>query len=109
MGVRGLWSHIRNNGYNFREIKLQNSYIVFDGYNIVNKLYLDSPIFTQYNGEYLVYDIVIQIFLDNLRKCNLEPIFVFDGIHEVDPSARTVLCYKSELLLFYCLNMGMLI
>ncbi|VDM30593.1 unnamed protein product [Hydatigera taeniaeformis] len=83
MGVRGLWSYVRGNDSNFREVRLNNSYIVFDGYNIVNKLYLDSPIPTQYNGEYLVYDNVIQQFLDNLRKCNLEPIFVFDGIREV--------------------------
>ncbi|CDS42901.1 conserved hypothetical protein [Echinococcus multilocularis] len=90
MGVRGLSSYIRKNDYNFREIKLKDSYIVFDGYNIVNNLYLDSPIYTQYNGEYMAFDALIQNFVNNLRKCNLEPIFVFDGIREVSKSSTVL-------------------
>lgn len=84
MGVPGLSSYIRKDESNFREIKLRDTLIIFDGLNILNQIYMGSSIFTQYNGEYLEYDIAIERFLNNLQKCNLEPIFVYDGIHEVD-------------------------
>ena len=83
MGVRGLWSYLQREPGNFREVKLKDSFIVFDGYNIINQLYLNSSLFTQYNGEYYEFDVIIEKFLSNLKKCKLEPIFVFDGIREV--------------------------
>ncbi|VDO02861.1 unnamed protein product, partial [Rodentolepis nana] len=82
MGVRGLFSYIRKEQGNFRPIQLRNSFIILDGYNIISKLYLHPSLYTQYNGEYFAFDIIVEEFLLNLKKCNLEPIFIFDGLHE---------------------------
>nr|CDS32239.1 expressed conserved protein [Hymenolepis microstoma] len=46
-------------------------------------MYLRSTLYTQYNGEYFGFDIIVEEFLLNLKKCNLEPIFIFDGLHEL--------------------------
>ena len=97
MGVRGLLSYITSTEYNFREIKLQTSFIILDGYNFINSLYHDSTLLTQYNGEYLEFDNAIEEFLQNLKKCNLDPIFVFDGVHEV---CVPILNHKASLMVF---------
>ena len=83
MGVRGLWSYVQREPGNFREIHLRKSFIVFDGYNIINKLYIASTLLTQYDGEYYEFDVIVEKFLKNLQICELDPIFIFDGIHEV--------------------------
>lgn len=102
MGVRGLFSYIRKEQSNFRPIQLRDSFIIFDGHNIINKLYLNSPLYTQYNGEYFGFDIIVEKFLLNLRKCNLEPIFVFDGLHEVcDFLIHFVTCALSDSTIHY--------
>ena len=79
----GLRSFIQREPGNFRNIKLRKSFVVFDGYNIIVELYVNSTLLTQYNGELYAFDVIIEKFLSNLQKCELEPIFVFDGIREV--------------------------
>ncbi|VDN31434.1 unnamed protein product [Dibothriocephalus latus] len=81
MGVRGLSSYVRNDPRNFSPLILHDTYIVVDGFNLINYLYLHSSLYTQYNGEYLAFDTIVEDFITNLRKCRVEPIFVFDGVH----------------------------
>ncbi|KAL7057874.1 hypothetical protein AAHC03_016495 [Spirometra sp. Aus1] len=81
MGVRGLSSYVRNDPRNFSPLILHDTYIVVDGFNLINYLYINSPLYTQFNGEYLAFDVIVENFITNLRKCRVEPIFVFDGVH----------------------------
>uniref|UniRef100_A0A5K3FBN7 XPG_I_2 domain-containing protein n=1 Tax=Mesocestoides corti TaxID=53468 RepID=A0A5K3FBN7_MESCO len=103
MGVVGLSSHIRRDFSSFRTTRLHNSFIVFDGFNMINHLYINSGILTQYNGEYMAFDVATEGFILKLRQCNLEPIFVFDGIHEVS-KLQTVLRRTNDRLIT-CFNL----
>lgn len=97
MGVRGLTSYIRNDSSNFKAIRLHDTIVIIDGHNVINSLYINSTIPTQFNGEYMAFDVAIERFLQNLLQCNIDPIFIFDGIHEVS------FILKSPCLLF-CSN-----
>ncbi|VDN13079.1 unnamed protein product [Dibothriocephalus latus] len=83
MGVSLLQTFLRNNPSNFTTYRLHSTTIVVDGPNIANNLYEEASILNQFNGEYLQYEALVERYLLNMRKCEVEPIFVFDGLHEV--------------------------
>ncbi|BHF84839.1 Protein asteroid 1 [Sparganum proliferum] len=82
MGIPLLQTFLRNNPGNFTTYRLHRTKVVIDGPNISNTLYNEAGIFNQFNGEYLQYEALVEQFLLNMRKCEVEPIFVFDGLHE---------------------------
>ncbi len=84
MGVKGLYGYLKDKSYeNFAAYKLHKSRVVFDGNNIVYALYNKSGLLTQFDGEYLAFEVYIERFIAEMRKCAIDPIFVFDGIHDV--------------------------
>ncbi|VDN16222.1 unnamed protein product [Dibothriocephalus latus] len=82
MGVPLLQTFLRNTPSNFTTYRLHSTKLVIDGPNISNTLYNEASILNQFNGEYLQYEALVERYLLNLRKCEVEPIFVFDGLHE---------------------------
>ncbi|VDN22462.1 unnamed protein product, partial [Dibothriocephalus latus] len=80
MGIRLLRKFLESNPDNFKTIRLHKTPIIVDGPNAAFSLYSGALILNQFNGEYLQFAAVVERFLLNLRKCELEPIFVFDGV-----------------------------
>lgn len=83
MGVRGLSTYIYHNPGNFTDYKLHNTFVIFDAHNFVNFIYFNSGLYTQFNGEYILFVHKIKKFIRSLRQCLIKPIFVFDGCHQV--------------------------
>lgn len=86
MGVRGLTTYLQSDPRNFIEYQLHNTTVIIDGLNFLNFLYFDSGLYTQFNGEYLAFSGVIHRFINILKRCNINPIFVLDGCHDVSSS-----------------------
>ncbi|CAH8641168.1 Protein asteroid 1 [Schistosoma haematobium] len=82
MGVRGLTTYLQSDPRNFTEYQLHNTTVIIDGLNFLNFLYFDSGLYTQFNGEYLAFSGVIYRFINTLKRCNINPIFVLDGCHD---------------------------
>ncbi|CAH8560395.1 unnamed protein product [Schistosoma turkestanicum] len=82
MGVRGLTTYLESDPRNFIDYQLHNTTVVIDALNFLNFLYFDSELYTQFNGEYLAFSGVINRFINSLKRCGINPIFVFDGCHE---------------------------
>uniref|UniRef100_A0A1B6DTK4 Asteroid domain-containing protein n=3 Tax=Clastoptera arizonana TaxID=38151 RepID=A0A1B6DTK4_9HEMI len=84
MGVRGLKTFIDSNQEKFlQDYKLHNCYIVIDGDNIAVKiLFSENHDSENFGGSYYEYAKNIRKFFETLRKCNVNPIIVFDGGYE---------------------------
>ncbi len=87
MGVKGLLGFLSKdeNTVNFDDYELHNRRVVFDGNNVVYSLYDESGLAKLFGGENMAFAVFIEKFINKLRKCAIEPIFVFDGIHDVSP------------------------
>ncbi len=84
MGVKRLFSYLKQRSSdNFSAYKLHTSQVVLDGNNIIYILYEKSRLLTQFHGEYLAFEVYIEQFIAEMKKCAIDPIFVFDGIHDV--------------------------
>ncbi len=96
MGVTGLYSYIKeNHSDNFIAYELHNSPVVFDGNNVAYALYRHSKLSKQFDGENLAFEIYIEKFINEMKQCEIKPIFVFDGLHEVSHlSFLYILCNK---------------
>ncbi|THD25851.1 hypothetical protein D915_003371 [Fasciola hepatica] len=81
MGVRGLSTYISHDPNSFVKFELHNTYLVFDAENFINHCYRNSGLARHYGGEYMDFTVCVQIFLEQLRQCQITPIFVFDGCH----------------------------
>lgn len=91
MGVLGLFSFIRNEPNNFGPFQLHNTRAVFDAMNVLHFVSKTTPSLTQpFNGEYLAFDVTVEDFINKFRQCKIEPIFVFDGVHEVSRYFRSI-------------------
>ncbi len=82
MGVKGLFSYL-NSSENVSAYRLHKTQVVLDGNNIAYTLYEKSRLLTQFDGEYLGFEVFIERFIAEMKKCAIDPIFVFDGIHDV--------------------------
>ena len=83
MGIPLLSSFISNIDGLRKTYKLSNSYLVIDGNNLMHILY---QLFNKRNqndfifgGNYTDYRKFFHKFFDNLKKCNIKPIMIFDG------------------------------
>ncbi len=100
MGVKGLLGFLskheneQGNTMNFDDYKLHNSRVVFDGNNVVYSLYDKSGLTKLFGGENMAFAMFIENFINELRKCEIEPIFVFDGIHDVSPFLHLFCLFK---------------
>ncbi len=83
MGVWGLTSYLkRKRDWNYKFYALQDCYLVVDGRNFLTGFYQSKGLSSEYNGEYLAYELAEEL-IKNFQKCGVTPIFVFDGPKEV--------------------------
>ncbi|VDP85347.1 unnamed protein product [Echinostoma caproni] len=81
MGVRGLSTYISHDPNSFTKYELHNTYLVFDAENYINHCYRNSGLARQFGGEYMDFAVYVRMFLKQLRRCRITPIFIFDGCH----------------------------
>lgn len=84
MGVPGLFTYINNDENNFESFQLHNTCVVFDANNVLHFIHDScSSLTIPFNGEYLAFDAAVEELIETFKKCQIKPIFVFDGVHEV--------------------------
>uniref|UniRef100_A0A023EZ07 Putative asteroid n=1 Tax=Triatoma infestans TaxID=30076 RepID=A0A023EZ07_TRIIF len=84
MGVRGLTTFINSNSHMyFVEFKLHGCPLIVDGNSLAAVLYSETlgP-YSAFGGDYDHFAEHVENFIKNLKKCEIEPIFVFDGGYE---------------------------
>lgn len=84
MGIPGLTSFInRNSTSYFENHQLTDSLIIIDGYALTNYLYkMYEKQTSAFGGDYDIISTVYIDFINLLLRCNITPIFVFDGAYE---------------------------
>ncbi|XP_034182093.2 protein asteroid-like isoform X1 [Osmia lignaria lignaria] len=84
MGIPGLTTFIRNRSHRYLEYyELHDTYLVIDGNNIRCQLY-NSYVKCNcaFGGDYDKYAQCVSDFFDNLLKCNIIPLVLFNGAYE---------------------------
>lgn len=88
MGVRGLKTFIEKNEDLFeRDHRLHDTEIVVDAANLVAALYTRSQKHERrdlFGGDMVQFGNYLNNFFNNLKKCNIKPILVFDGAQTYD-------------------------
>lgn len=88
MGVRGLKSFIqRNDDLLIKEYRLYNTFVVIDACNLIAELIRQSQRHERpdlFGGNMVQFGQYVNNFFDNLNKCNIRPILVFDGAQTRD-------------------------
>ncbi|XP_076172624.1 inactive serine protease scarface isoform X4 [Ptiloglossa arizonensis] len=81
MGIRGLTTYIENHSdYYLKYYELCDTYLVIDGCNIYRKIYDTSENMNcKFGGDYDKYAQCVSNFFDDLKKCNVTPLVLFDG------------------------------
>lgn len=84
MGIPGLTSFINRNSIQYFENRqLKDTLVIIDGYALTNFLYgLYENKTSAFGGD---YDILANVYIDFINlfiRCNVTPIFVFDGAYE---------------------------
>lgn len=102
MGIPGLTSFINRNSTQFFEnYQLKDTLVIIDGYALTNFLYRQYENQTSaFGGD---YDIVAEIYVDFINlflRCNVTPIFVFDGAYE-QRKIETIMHRMSERIKSY--------
>ncbi|KAF6774065.1 hypothetical protein AHF37_06241 [Paragonimus kellicotti] len=82
MGVRGLSSYLEQNPGNFSPFKLHNTQVVVDAQNFLHYVHTTSGIYAQFGGEYLALEAHVAKIINVFKKCEVRPIFIFDGCHD---------------------------
>ncbi|XP_073987310.1 single-strand DNA endonuclease protein asteroid [Rhodnius prolixus] len=84
MGVRGLTTFINSNSDAFFvEFKLNRCTLVIDGNSLAAVLYSETlgP-YSAFGGDYDFFAEKVENFIQNLKRCEVEPVFIFDGGYE---------------------------
>ncbi|XP_025197066.1 protein asteroid [Melanaphis sacchari] len=102
MGIPGLTSFInRNSTQYFENVQLKDTLIIIDGYALTNFLYRSYENQTSaFGGD---YDIIAKVYIDFinlLTRCNVIPIFVFDGAYE-QRKMETIMSRMSQRIKSY--------
>lgn len=82
MGVRGLQTFLKNNPDLLIRIDLSNTDLVIDANNLLCQLFTllsKQDKNDLYGGNLVAYGTLVRTFFENLKKCNIRPILVFDG------------------------------
>lgn len=87
MGVKGLQGWLKANTQLLGEsLYFSNSKLIVDGNNLFCCIFVKICTSSKenfrndvYGGDMVLFAKVVSHFFDNLRRCNLEPIIVFDG------------------------------
>lgn len=88
MGVRGLKTFIENNDdLLIKDYQLHNTYIIVDACNLIGALMRQSQNHERrdlFGGDMVQFGQYINNFFDNLARCNINPVLVFDGAQTRD-------------------------
>lgn len=87
MGVRGLQTFLKNNRELSENVELNNTRLVIDANNLLCCLFCDMCLnrgsehyrSDLYGGDMVAYAEIVEKFFQNLDKCGIVPILVFDG------------------------------
>lgn len=102
MGIPGLTSFINRNSFKyFENCQLKDTLVIIDGYALTNFLYRQYENNTSaFGGD---YDIIANVYIDFINlflKCNVIPIFVFDGAYE-QRKIETIMKRTSDRIMIY--------
>ncbi|KAL5243711.1 hypothetical protein ACI65C_011121 [Semiaphis heraclei] len=102
MGIPGLTSFInRNSTQYFESLQLKDTLVIIDGYALTNFLYrLYENQTSAFGGEYDVLAKVYTDFIKLFMRCNVIPIFVFDGAYE-QRKMETIMSRMSQRIVSY--------
>ncbi|XP_008180179.1 protein asteroid [Acyrthosiphon pisum] len=102
MGIPGLTSFInRNSTQYFENLQLKDTLVIIDGYALTNFLYrLYENQTSAFGGDYDVLAKVYTDFINLLTRCNITPIFVFDGAYE-QRKMETIMSRMSQRIQSY--------
>lgn len=106
MGVRGLQSFLKNNPHLSEKIELNNTSLVIDANNLLCCLYCnmclsrDSKHYRSdlYGGDMVAYGEIVRTFFQNLDKCGIVPVLVFDGSVIGKQSTKDQLVLKEKTI-----------
>jgi len=102
MGIPGLTSFInRNSTQYFENLQLKDTLVIIDGYALTNFLYrLYENQTSAFGGDYDIIAKVYTDFINLFTRCNVIPIFVFDGAYE-QRKMETILNRMSQRIQSY--------
>jgi len=102
MGIPGLTSFInRNSNQYFENLQLKDTLVIIDGYALTNFLYrMYENQTSAFGGDYDVLAKVYTDFINLLTRCNVTPIFVFDGAYE-QRKMETIMSRMSQRIQSY--------
>lgn len=87
MGVKGLKTFIENNDdLLIKNYRLYNTTVIIDTNNLISVLFCHSQRkrLDLFGGDLFQYGQFVNRFFDNLERCNIRPILVFDGAQTYD-------------------------
>lgn len=102
MGIPGLTSFINRNSIKyFENHQLKDTLVILDGYAVTNFLYRKYENQTSpFGGD---YDIMAKVYIDLINlflRCNVTPVFVFDGAYE-QRKIETIMSRMSQRIQSY--------
>lgn len=102
MGIPGLTSFInRNSTQYFENLQLKDTLVIIDGYALTNFLYrLYENQTSAFGGDYDILAKIYTDFINLLTRCNVTPIFVFDGAYE-QRKMETIMSRMSQRIQSY--------
>ncbi|VVC40419.1 XPG N-terminal,PIN domain-like,XPG/Rad2 endonuclease [Cinara cedri] len=102
MGIRGLMSFMhKNSTLYFENHQLKDTLVIVDGYSLTCFLYqLYENNTSAFGGDYDIITKFCVDFINLLLRCNVTPIFIFDGAYE-QRKIKTIICRKIERIQVY--------
>lgn len=103
MGVRGLKTFIENNPDLVADFKLENSHLIIDANNIKSMILTNTHYGDRadlFGGDFIRFAEKIKVFLNNLMKANVIPIFVYDGAKDTETHDKTSEQLRRSLRIF---------
>lgn len=105
MGVKGLQTFLKNNSDTLSiKVDISNTSLVIDANNLLCQTFAvlaldkESMNFRNdiYGGDFIAYGDLIRLFFENLDKCNITPILVYDGSVIGKQSTRNQVALKEN-------------
>ncbi|XP_043270554.1 protein asteroid-like [Venturia canescens] len=82
MGIRGLTTYINGKSRFFEPYELHGGYLVIDAFSLMCQLYLGSKCNCAFGGDHDTFAHTVSEFFDDLAKCEVTPLVIFDGGRE---------------------------
>lgn len=90
-------TYINRNPDFIEPYELHGGYLVIDGHSLAAQLYISSKCNCAFGGDYDRYSHCVSKFFDELQKCGITPLVIFDGGRE-DKKMKTTYARMAEKL-----------